>query len=710
MKHYDNKTKRTLAVYIFVFFLMVLGFIISGYVSYRNFEQGFRHQAENQISSIADLKVSELVNWRRERLGDAQAFYRNPVFSGLVERYFENPADIKTKNQIISRLEFYQSFAQYDMVCLLDVKGIHRLVIPATPEESEQADARLMLQASASLDSGQVIFLDFQRDTNQEGEIYLSILVPIFAEQSEGRPLGVLVLHINPDTYLYPYINHWPIPSDTAETLLVRRDGQDVLFLSQLRFEQNAELNLRFPLSRTDLPAVKAALGQSGLVEGMDYRGEPVLADVRPVPGSPWHLVSKMDIAEVYAPLRTRLWQTLLLIGMAIFVAGAGLLTVWRQQRVLFYRAQAEAAGVLRESEEKFRKAFILSPDSININRLEDGMYVSINNGFTKITGYTPDEAIGKTSLELDIWVDPQDRQRLVTGLKKTGEVENLEARFRAKNGDIMYGLMSASMLELKGIPHIISITHDITERKQAEETLRESGQMLHTVLENFPGVVFWKDAQSNYLGCNYSFAVGAGLNSPIEVIGKTDFDMPWKTTEAANYRADDREVMEKGKTKLHIIEIQHQIDNHVIWFDTSKIPLRNSKGQVIGVLGVSTDITERKRAEEAQRESEERLRLAVLAGHMGTWDRNFLSGQLNWSVECKTMFGLAPEVEMTDERFMQAVHPEDRVPTDLAIREALEKQTDFDMEYRVIWSDGTFHWIAAQGRGYYNEAVRQFV
>ena len=136
------------------------------------------------------------------------------------------------------------------------------------------------------------------------------------------------------------------------------------------------------------------------------------------------------------------------------------------------------------------------------------------------------------------------------------------------------------------------------TEHRQMEDALQESEQMLHNVLENFPGVVFWKDTQSNYLGCNYSFAAGAGLNSSIEIIGKTDFDLPWSATEIANYRADDYEVMQSGKAKLHIVETQHQINDHMIWLDTSKIPLRDSKGQVIGVMGVSTDITERKQAE----------------------------------------------------------------------------------------------------------------
>ena len=103
----------------------------------------------------------------------------------------------------------------------------------------------------------------------------------------------------------------------------------------------------------------------------------------------------------------------------------------------------------LRQTEEKFRLAFQTSPDSINFNRLSDGIYIDINEGFTKLTGYTREDAIGKSSVDLNIWYDPKDRQRLVKALQSEGYVENLEARFRRKNGLIGVGLMSARVLRL---------------------------------------------------------------------------------------------------------------------------------------------------------------------------------------------------------------------------------------------------------------------
>lgn len=146
-------------------------------------------------------------------------------------------------------------------------------------------------------------------------------------------------------------------------------------------------------------------------------------------------------------------------------------------------RIQAEEA--LRISEEVFRKAFDVSPDAININRLDDGLYVSVNSGFTKLMGYTREEIVGHTSVEFDIWANPEDRTRFVQGLKKDGRVENLEARFRRKNGEIGSGLMYSTLIDINGAPHSINITRDITDHKHAElararleAQLRESQKM----------------------------------------------------------------------------------------------------------------------------------------------------------------------------------------------------------------------------------------
>jgi len=133
-------------------------------------------------------------------------------------------------------------------------------------------------------------------------------------------------------------------------------------------------------------------------------------------------------------------------------------------------RKQAEDS--LRASEEKFSKAFHSSPDSVNINRLEDGVYLAVNEGFTRITGYTAADVLGHSSLpgDLGIWVDGSDRARLQAELKRDGLVQGLEARFRRKDGTVLTGLMSATTIEVQGRPCLLSITRDITERIRTEQ------------------------------------------------------------------------------------------------------------------------------------------------------------------------------------------------------------------------------------------------
>lgn len=135
----------------------------------------------------------------------------------------------------------------------------------------------------------------------------------------------------------------------------------------------------------------------------------------------------------------------------------------------------------LKASEEKFSKAFHTSPDSVNINRLKDGLYIDINEGFTKLTGYDRLDVIGKSSLELNIWADPADRDRLVMGLREKGYVDNLQAQFRYKDGSVRTGLMSARVIEINSEMCILSITRDISDRIEAEEQLI----LAHENLEN---------------------------------------------------------------------------------------------------------------------------------------------------------------------------------------------------------------------------------
>ena len=159
-----------------------------------------------------------------------------------------------------------------------------------------------------------------------------------------------------------------------------------------------------------------------------------------------------------------------------------------------------------------------------------------------------------------------------------------------------------------------IAMVEVITPYKQIEEQLRESQQLFQLVMDNIPQLIMWKDRHSIYQGCNLSAARIAGFERPEDIIGNTDYDLPWTTEEAEWYRSCDRQVIDSGQPSLHIIETQQQADGRQAWLDTNKIPLRDRQGDVVGILLTIEDITERKQAEEALRQLNEELEMRVEA------------------------------------------------------------------------------------------------
>lgn len=133
---------------------------------------------------------------------------------------------------------------------------------------------------------------------------------------------------------------------------------------------------------------------------------------------------------------------------------------------------RVETLDALRDSEERYRKAFHTSPDSVNISRLTDGLYLDVNQGFERITGWTHDEVVGKTSTELNLWHNPADRQILLETLQRDGRCLNLEADFVRKDGNIYHGLMSAETVRFKEVDCILTITRDMTDKKRADEQI----------------------------------------------------------------------------------------------------------------------------------------------------------------------------------------------------------------------------------------------
>ncbi len=266
----------------------------------------------------------------------------------------------------------------------------------------------------------------------------------------------------------------------------------------------------------------------------------------------------------------------------------------------------------LRQGEKRFRTLIEDAPVAIAMSR--EGFTTYGNPRYLKLFGLANEEDLyGRPFIEQ---IAMEDRGRALESARAQAEGRGnqfeMEALGMRRDGSTFPFHVAVTVVDLTDGPAVLGFFTDITERKAAEEALRSSEQMLKIVLDQFPGVVYWKDRNSVYLGANRESARIAGFADPSEYVGKTDYDLPWAKTEAVAYRADDREVMESGQPKLHVIERQLRADGKIGWLDTSKVPLRDPEGTVIGVLGTSTDITEQRNAEEALQDSQQMLQLVL--------------------------------------------------------------------------------------------------
>lgn len=288
--------------------------------------------------------------------------------------------------------------------------------------------------------------------------------------------------------------------------------------------------------------------------------------------------------------------------GTTIYVRESARAIRDKKGQTLYYDGIAEDITELRqanmqikESEEKFRKAFLTSPDAINITQI-DGTYIEVNNGFTAITGYTRKDVIGKSSLEINIWVNQNQRKQLIADLKKCGSVSNLEAEFRCKNGHIVTGLMSASLITIDNKPHILSITRDISERKKMLQAIKQNELKYRTLQHNIPGMTYrakgdWtvEIITGSEKLCNISAQeFQSGKFNWKKMIHPDDLDQviresAYNGTQQKRLLQEYRIITKSGATK---------------WVEDYKTIFFGENGKVLYVDGIVFDVTRKKQTE----------------------------------------------------------------------------------------------------------------
>ena len=294
---------------------------------------------------------------------------------------------------------------------------------------------------------------------------------------------------------------------------------------------------------------------------------------------------------------------------------------------------QKQADEMLRKSEEKFRTAFQTSPNAITITNIEDGKYIDVNKGFTKILGYSQEDVIGKSSVALNIWNNLKDREFLRSGIKKYGAVENLEAEFKGKNGQIITGLMSARTLNIKDKKIFLAVTQDITERKRAEDALNKKTKFLDKIIETSAMSMWISDEKGTAIRANPACLKLYGATEE-EVIGKYNLFQD-SVLEKKGFMPMIKDLFQKGEPASFIIDYDFASVDHVDvenathkTLNTVHTPVFDSNGKVSNIIVQAIDFTEIKQAQKdiikAQKIAAEQKRLALVGQIAGKMAHDF--------------------------------------------------------------------------------------
>jgi PAS domain-containing protein len=317
----------------------------------------------------------------------------------------------------LSWLHSFQKINKYESACIFDTAGSVRLSDFSCPD-SLKSNVRILVKRVVA--QKKAALSDIQR-SDDPSNIHLLLIAPLMiAGQKDTAIVGALVLRIDPNKLLFPLIQLWPTPSRSSETLLIERDSTDVVFLNELRHQKNTASTLRLPISMEQLPAAMAVRGSEGIVEGIDYRGVPVLAALKQISSSPWFLVSKVDKEEVYAPLRFQAWTIIGAMILLILTSGAFLGLWWRNQRVLFYKRQVQVKvdrlALLKHFEYLVKYAndvFILANENLEI--------IEVNDRALEVYGYTHDEMLLLNVRDLHIMQPDELPEQLKSDIEHDG-------------------------------------------------------------------------------------------------------------------------------------------------------------------------------------------------------------------------------------------------------------------------------------------------
>ncbi|MFH0784395.1 MAG: ATP-binding protein [Pseudomonadota bacterium] len=606
MEPYLDKVSPLIkTIVVFTILLLLAG----GIWFYRTQERIVRQKAEEDLTAIGRLKVDQIVRWRNDQLKGAAEMQQHPFLLENVVRFLDTPNENIRKDLLI-RFRNLAELHNYSNILLVDPGGKVRLSL--TNLDIHKGYESVLANV---LHDRKPVFTNMHTET-KEGQPHISVVAPLFADSEQSSSLiGSLVLVNNASQFLYPLIQFWPAPSKTAETILVTRDGDHVLFLNELRHQTNTALKLRIPLSQTDVPAVMAIQGKTGFLRGKDYRGVEVASMIMPIPDSSWFMITKVDAAEVYSEWRFQSILILsLLAGLTAFVGVSGLVVLQREKKV-HYRALYFAESLLRANVERHSVTLKAIGDAV-IAADARGIVELLNPVAELLTGWTGGEAEGKPLEEIFCIINEETREKVESPVGKVlreGVVVGLANHtiLVARDGtERCIADSGAPIRDADGtITGVVLVFRDQTAEYAAQKDLAKSEERLQLALNATSEALWDWDLPSGvvYRSPHYDKLVAC---KPEE--DQSDFEF-FKNTVHPDDLSHVLETIEKHKKGMHAaIEVDCRLASYsedTRWLRIKGgVVSRAADGAPLRMVGTLSDITEQKQNAETRAKLERQV------------------------------------------------------------------------------------------------------
>lgn len=573
----------------FSFFALAVG--ITAMLYLRSETRNFKTSIREQLESISELKEKQITWWITERRNDAEVLKTNIFLQKEAQKLISGTATATEKKELQDVMTSY--ILNYDNCSygLFDPRG---RLYSAYPSNISFQDITAYPDFKRAIQTGETVFSDLNYDTLTIGlkdhDIHLRFWIPIVSKSDPQQTIrGMWLIQIDPGKFLYPLIQSWPTPSKSAETLLIRLEGNDVVYLNELRHQKDSSIKLRKSVNQNpNLPAAKATKGYEGAFEGVDYRGIPVLSVIRNIKVNDWYLISKVDLDEIYAPLRIKGWQT----GGAF--AFLFLISSYIIGMLIKRRGDAEGLRLAKEWKTTF--------DAVNdvIWLLDRDYKIARANAATRDWfSLSSEEVVGSYCWEIVHNSESPHQDCPFNLMLDTGQRAEAEIQLIDRWALVTLDPIMDSKQQIIGVVHSI---RDITIQKTAQAEI----QALNESLEERVRVRTAQLEASNKELEAFSYSVSHDLRAPLRAIDG------WSMVLLEDY-GDELSVHAKQhfeRTRSEIQKMGHLIDTLIQLSRVTRIDMSMHK---TNLSQIARDIYERLMQENPQRNVSIRIEPGII-------------------------------------------------------------------------------------------------